>query len=167
MSENVFETIRSLAAYINFFSAYFLAKVLTEREIISSVRLNRFIFLSLITLGLLQIFNLIPWVNSFLEFLVPRASSGALIEENRGVTLISSEPARAGVELIFISPIFKTPKSKKFLNPIKFNFLALKTKKKVIALGGINSTNLKRLNMIKAYGFAGISYFENNDIIKT
>ncbi len=114
MSENVFETIRSLAAYINFFSAYFLAKVLTEREIISSVRLNRFIFFFLITLGLLQIFNLIPWVNFFLEFLVPRASSGALIEENRGVTLISSEPARAGVELIFIYFLFSLTIKKNF-----------------------------------------------------
>lgn len=106
VSGDIFETIRSLAAYINFFSAYFLAKVLTETEIISSVRLNRLIFLFLIALGMLQIFNLIPWLSSFLEFLVPRASSGALIEENRGVTLISTEPARAGVELIFIYFLF-------------------------------------------------------------
>jgi len=106
ISGNVFETIRSLGAYINFFSAYFLAKALTETEIISSVRLNRFMFYFLIILGLLQIFNLIPWASSFLEFLVPRASSGALIEENRGVTLISTEPARAGVELIFIYFLF-------------------------------------------------------------
>ena len=68
VSGDIFETIRSLAAYINFFSAYFLAKVLTETEIISSVRLNRLIFLFLIALGMLQIFNLIPWLSSFLEF---------------------------------------------------------------------------------------------------
>jgi|TARA_B110000046_G_C12994180_1_gene399275 thiamine-phosphate pyrophosphorylase len=73
---------------------------------------------------------------------------------------------KQGVEMIFISPIFKTSKSKKFLNPIKFNLLALKTKKRVIALGGINSKNLNRLNIIKAIGFAGISYFKNNDKIK-
>tara|TARA_B100000787_G_C16195783_1_gene300711 strand:+ start:1674 stop:2228 length:555 start_codon:yes stop_codon:yes gene_type:complete len=73
---------------------------------------------------------------------------------------------KQGAELIFISPLFKTNKNKKFLNPIKFNFLALKTTKRVIALGGINSKNLNQLTMIKAYGFAAISYFENNGNVK-
>ena len=73
---------------------------------------------------------------------------------------------KQGTELIFLSPIFKTNKCKNFLNSTKFNLLALKTKKKVIALGGINSKNLNRLNMVNTYGFAGISYFENNDIVK-
>ena len=68
---------------------------------------------------------------------------------------------KQGAELIFISPLFKTEKSKKFLNTIRFNLLALKTAKRVIALGGINSKNLKRLSMVKASGFAGISYFKN------
>ena len=57
---------------------------------------------------------------------------------------------KQGAELIFISPLFKTEKSKKFLNTIRFNLLALKTAKRVIALGGINSKNLKRLSMVKA-----------------
>jgi len=73
---------------------------------------------------------------------------------------------KQGAELVFISPLFKTNKNKKFLNPIKFNFLAIKTVKRVIALGGINSKNLNQLTMIKAYGFAGISYFENSGNIK-
>ncbi len=73
---------------------------------------------------------------------------------------------KQGVKLIFISPLFKTKKTKKFLNPIKFNYLALKTTRKVIALGGINLQNLNKLRMVKAFGFAGISYFENNDKIK-
>ena len=72
---------------------------------------------------------------------------------------------KQGAELIFISPLFKTKKSKRFLNTIRFNLLALKTAKKVIALGGINSRNLKRLSMVKASGFAGISYFKNKSNI--
>ena len=68
-----------------------------------------------------------------------------------------------GVKLIFLSPLFKVKKNKKFLNPIKFNFLAAKTSKKVIALGGINQLNLKKLNLLKNYGFAGISYFINQN----
>ena len=68
---------------------------------------------------------------------------------------------RQGASLIFLSPLFKTNK-KKFLNPVKFNLLSIKTTKKIIALGGITSKNLKNLNMIRAFGFAAISYFENN-----
>ena len=66
-----------------------------------------------------------------------------------------------GVKLIFLSPLFKVNKNNKFLDAIKFNLLAAKTKKKVIALGGINQSNLKKLNLVKSYGFAGISYFIN------
>jgi thiamine-phosphate pyrophosphorylase len=73
---------------------------------------------------------------------------------------------KQNVELIFISPLFKTKKNKQFLDPVKFNLLTLKTNKKVIALGGINSNNLNKLNMVNAYGLAGISYFEKNDNIK-
>ncbi len=70
---------------------------------------------------------------------------------------------RQDVKLIFLSPLFKVDKQKKYLNPLKFNILASKTKKKIIALGGITHLNFKKLNLVKSYGFAGISYFQNND----
>ena len=70
-----------------------------------------------------------------------------------------------GVKLIFLSPLFKVNKNNKFLNPIKFNLLAAKTNIKVIALGGINQLNFKKLNLVKSYGFAGISYFINQNNI--
>ncbi len=73
---------------------------------------------------------------------------------------------RQGVKLIFLSPLFKTNKKTKYLNPVKFNYLASKTPKKIIALGGITSKNLNKLKMVNAFGFAGITYFENNDKIK-
>ena len=73
---------------------------------------------------------------------------------------------KQGAELIFISPLFKNKKNKNFLNPIKFNLLALNTNKKIIALGGITSKNLNKLGVVRAYGFAGITYFKNNDNIK-
>ena len=69
---------------------------------------------------------------------------------------------KQGAKLIFISPLFKTKKNKNFLDIIKFNYLASKTTKKVIALGGITSKNLNKLKMVNAFGFAGISYFKNN-----
>ena len=70
-----------------------------------------------------------------------------------------------GAKLIFLSPLFKVNKNNKFLNPIKFNLLAAKTKKKVVALGGINQSNFRKLNLVKSYGFAGISYFINQNNI--
>ena len=73
---------------------------------------------------------------------------------------------RQGAKLIFISPLFKTKKNKKNLNTIRFNYLASKTTKKVIALGGITSKNLNKLKMVNAFGFAGISYFKDNHNIK-
>jgi thiamine-phosphate pyrophosphorylase len=69
---------------------------------------------------------------------------------------------KQGVNMIFLSPLFKTKKNKHFLGTTKFNLLRLKTKKKIIALGGINTENIKQLKMINAFGFAGISYFNKN-----
>ena len=52
---------------------------------------------------------------------------------------------KQGCEEIFISSIFQNQKSKNFLGIIKFNLLANKTKLKIIALGGINEKNYKKL----------------------
>ncbi len=37
--------------------------------------------------------------------------------------------------------------------------LAEKTRKKIVCLGGINKNNIKKTNLIKPYGIAGISLF--------
>ena len=60
-------------------------------------------------------------------------------------------------ELIFLSPIFKNEKNKNFLDIIKFNNLTLGFKKKFVALGGINSRNIKKISLTKSIGIAGIS----------
>ncbi len=63
-----------------------------------------------------------------------------------------------GVNTIFLSSIFKT--NKNFLGLNRFNLMSKLTRKKIIALGGISKKNLKKLNLTKASGFAGISFFE-------
>ena len=65
------------------------------------------------------------------------------------------------MEIIFLSPLFKTKNYKQALNVIKFNILSKKSKKKIIALGGINKKNINNLKITNAYGFSGISYFLN------
>ena len=58
---------------------------------------------------------------------------------------------------IFISSIFK--KKKKYLGFYKFKNLSKMTKKKVIALGGINNNNIKKISMLDVSGFAAVNYF--------
>ena len=66
---------------------------------------------------------------------------------------------KQGVDVIFLSPLFKTKKYKKCLEIIKFNTISNISKKKIIALGGINKKNINKLKITNAYGFSGISYF--------
>ncbi len=63
------------------------------------------------------------------------------------------------IEEIFLSPLFKK-KTNKQLNIYRYLKLRGITKMKDISLGGINNQNIKKLYMIKPFGFAGISYFE-------
>jgi thiamine-phosphate pyrophosphorylase len=70
---------------------------------------------------------------------------------------------RQKVEAIFLSPLFNTKKSKYILGVERFNILAKYTKKKLIALGGINKLNIKKLSLLNIHGFASISFFKNTD----
>jgi thiamine-phosphate pyrophosphorylase len=63
-----------------------------------------------------------------------------------------------GVQAIFLSSIFK--KNKNYLGVNKFKLMSFLTKKKIIALGGISSKNLRLLSLTNCYGIAGISFFE-------
>ena len=63
------------------------------------------------------------------------------------------------VSEIFLSPLFKE-KTNKQLDIYKYFNLRKITKMKDISLGGINEKNIKKLKLIRPFGFAGISYFE-------
>ena len=62
------------------------------------------------------------------------------------------------VKTIVLSSIFK--KNKNYLGLNKFRLLSNFTKKKIISLGGISNSNIKKLKLLKNQDFAGISYFE-------
>jgi len=63
-----------------------------------------------------------------------------------------------GAKMIFISSIFK--KNKNYLGTYRFKLLSKQTSKKIIALGGVSSENIKKLKLLGCFGFAGISFFE-------
>ena len=71
---------------------------------------------------------------------------------------------RQGCEEIFLSPIFKIYKSKNFLDVIKFNLIRLRCKSNLIALGGINEKNYKKLKLLQIKGFASISWAKKNGL---
>ena len=62
------------------------------------------------------------------------------------------------VDKIFLSSLFK--KNKNYLGINKFRCLSNLTKNKVVVLGGITKKNIKLLNLLNNFEFAGISYFE-------
>ena len=73
---------------------------------------------------------------------------------------------KQGCKLIFLAPIFKVNKKKHFLGINKFNQLAVNKKINFIALGGINNLNIKKINLLNCYGFAGISWIKKNGLRK-
>ena len=68
---------------------------------------------------------------------------------------------KQGVKQILLSPLFKSKKSNRPLGLYRYNNLVNQTKLPTIALGGINSKNIKLLKMIKSNGYAAIRFFKN------
>ncbi len=62
------------------------------------------------------------------------------------------------VKYFFLSSIFK--KNENYLGIQKFRLFESYIKKNIIALGGINERNLRKLNLLNISGFAGISLFK-------
>ncbi len=69
---------------------------------------------------------------------------------------------KQGCSRIFLSPIFKNNKNKKFLDVIKTNFLKKFTKSQIVLLGGINLKTLKRSKLCSPNGVAAISWIKKN-----
>ena len=68
------------------------------------------------------------------------------------------EKERQSVDAIFLASLFN--KKKTYLGFNKFKKLSKLTKVKIIALGGLNKNNLKKVSLLKVYGYAGISFFD-------
>ena len=61
------------------------------------------------------------------------------------------------IKFIFLSSIFR--KNNNYLGINKFKNLTTNTDLKIVALGGINENNLKKLKLLNCVGFAAISFF--------
>ena len=69
---------------------------------------------------------------------------------------------KQGCSCIFLSPIFKNNKNKKFLDVIKTNLLKKLTKNQIVLLGGINHKTIKRSKLCAPSGVAAISWIKKN-----
>ena len=72
-----------------------------------------------------------------------------------------NEKKKQGVQILFLSPLFKVEKSKKFLDIFKFNIYSRVFNGSVVALGGIRRNNINRVKALNCFGFASISYIKN------
>ena len=79
------------------------------------------------------------------------------------------EKLKQGCKTIILSRLFKTKyKNKKnFYGILKFNLIIQKYKLDLIPLGGINSTNLLKLNLIKSSGFGILSSVKKKPAISS
>ena len=71
---------------------------------------------------------------------------------------------KQGIKSIFLSSIFK--KNQNYLGMNKFRLIEKCTNTKIIALGGIDSKNLKTLKMTNVSGYSGISFFKKKGPLK-
>jgi hypothetical protein len=108
LSGGVLETdvIRSIAAYLNVLLVSQTLLLLGKERAVELCMLSRKIFWGLIALGLVQTLGS-DLLGNVIQLLVPRGEGSALVESNRGVTLLATEPARAGIELTLIYLIYR------------------------------------------------------------
>ena len=67
---------------------------------------------------------------------------------------------------IFLSPTFYVEKSKHFLGVNKFNSLSYSNKIAMLALGGINEHNIRKLKLLHIKGIGGIRMFKKKPAFK-
>ena len=74
------------------------------------------------------------------------------------------EKIHQGCTTIFISPVFKSKGFRMALGVTKLNRITINFKSKFIALGGINVSNIKKLNMTNVCGIASISWIKKTGL---
>lgn len=102
------DVIRSLAAYLNIVLIFACIMQLSEAHVRRLLEICRKVFIGLLILGAVQFSGVTSSFDFVFSFLVPRASGAALLDQNgRGVTLLASEPARAGLEMVMLFVVFR------------------------------------------------------------
>lgn len=108
-NEVLFESVRSLSAYLNSLLIFGVLLSMSSRAIYQYINVIIYLFIFLTFLGLAQLSGILEPFDSTFKFFIPRAFASSLeFMGGRGVTLLSSEPARAGIEYVFIYLVVRT-----------------------------------------------------------
>ena len=118
------DIIRSFAAYMNVILLSQALLVAGKDRAHALVMLSRKIFWFLIALGFIQMIGS-DFLGSIIQLIVPRGEGSALSDSNRGVTLLATEPARAGVELALIYLIYRLGRKNEKNHALKDVFLII------------------------------------------
>lgn len=87
-----------------------------------------------------------------------RPASARLVTASAHSVVEARAAARAGADLVFLSPVFPTGSHPDAagLGPLRFGLAARRIHGPVIALGGMDAARFQRLRPLGAAGFAGI-----------
>ena len=119
-------------------------------------------------LALVKKFNLdgayIPSFNKDIAVAALKIKNMLILGSAHNIKEINQKKSQK-VDYLFISPVFKKTKKNNCLGLMKFCILSKKFNNKVVGLGGINKNNINKINNLKGFGFASISYIRNDTVI--
>lgn len=95
-------SIQTFASYINPLLIFMILNKVSPSYCIALYPLVKKIFFGLLFLGICQFLGLLNLFQFLFDFLTPRGGAGVFGGGGRGVSLLSTEPSRAGVEIVFI-----------------------------------------------------------------
>jgi hypothetical protein len=93
---------RSIVAYLNPVLAYSAILYCSRKELSALCSIIGKVLCFLTVVGILQTLGAISFLEPVFKFMVPRSLTESFELGGRGVTLLSSEPARASYEILFI-----------------------------------------------------------------
>ena len=105
------ETVRSASSFINAIILFFLIIKYNETCLNRLIKVLKTILFLQIGIGLFQFLIDLPIFDHFINFIVPRAKTSA---DFRGVSGLSSEPARQALEIVLIYSTFITVSAHKY-----------------------------------------------------
>jgi hypothetical protein len=104
------------AAYFNVFLTFIVFLNLKKPHIKKIIKTTKTMLIVFLFFGLFQLFGATSFLQETYTFLIPRGNFGSLEMYGRGVSILTTEPSRASMEIIFMSLFLrKFIKSKRFL----------------------------------------------------
>ena len=101
------EVVRSSAAYLNVLAIFYYVLVSDSEKTDSLLKMAKKIYIIMIIIGIVQYFNLIAFLNPLFSMLISRGSASLFSGGGRGVSILSTEPSRAGIELVCLYTLFR------------------------------------------------------------